>query len=146
MYVGGFPYSTTKEELTQLFNEVGEVTDIHLPMGTSESGERRPRGFGFIEMSDEDGKAAIERFNGTEFGGRRLTVNEAQPREQRPGGFQGRRDDRGGDWQPREKREWQPRQEQPAAAPAADAADADMASADDMDMPADEDTEEEAAA
>lgn len=127
LYVGGFPYATTKEELTMLFSEVGEVTDIHLPVDRE---TRRPRGFGFIEMPDDAARAAVDRFNGTDFGGRRLTVNEAQPRaerEERPrGDFRPRHDDR------------------PAApaAPQLEVVDggkeeeADMPSEDDMDMAA----------
>lgn len=49
----------------------------------------RPRGFGFIEMGDDDARKAIEALNGTELDGRQITVNEARPRENRPGGFGG---------------------------------------------------------
>lgn len=49
----------------------------------------RPRGFGFIEMGDDDARNAIEALNGTELDGRQITVNEARPRENRPGGFGG---------------------------------------------------------
>ncbi|HSI20916.1 MAG TPA: RNA-binding protein [Verrucomicrobiae bacterium] len=93
LYVGGFPYETTKEELTQLFSEVGEVIDIHLPFDRQFN---RPRGFGFIEMPDDAARAAIERFHGTDFGGRSLTVNEAQPRAEQPGGGNRGGGDRGG--------------------------------------------------
>ncbi len=138
LYVGGFPYATTKEELIMLFSEVGEVTDVHLPLDKE---TRRPRGFGFVEMPEEAARAAIERFHGTEFGGRKLTVNEAQPREERPdrpprqGGFQ-----QGGD------RQWdRPAAPQHDAAPAAmPAAEADMPAEEHViDMPA-ADTEDEA--
>jgi RNA recognition motif-containing protein len=80
-----------------LFSEVGEVIDIHLPFDKVTG---RPRGFGFIEMPDEAAKAAVERFHGTEFGGRTLTVNEAQPRAERPAGDRPRFD-RGGERAPR---------------------------------------------
>ncbi len=86
LYVGGFPYETTKEELTMLFSEVGEVQDIHLPFDKVTG---RPRGFGFLEMPDDAARAAIERFHGIDFGGRTLTVNEAQPRAERPAGAGG---------------------------------------------------------
>lgn len=130
-----------------LFSEVGEVQDIHLPFDKVTG---RPRGFGFIEMPDDAARAAIERFHGTEFGGRTLTVNEAQPRAERPQGERGgdrprfeRRDDRGprrDDWS-RDSRPAAPRHEEAPvlhveeggmseesdAAPADDAADMDEA-------------------
>lgn len=108
LYVGGFPYATTKEELTMLFSEVGEVIDIHLPMDRE---TRRPRGFGFIEMPDDAARAAVERFHGTEFGGRRLTVNEAQPRAEQEDRPSFRRDDR----QDRPRRDDRPMHDAPAA-------------------------------
>lgn len=116
-----------------LFSEVGEVQDIHLPFDKVTG---RPRGFGFIEMPDEAARAAVERFHGTEFGGRTLTVNEAQPRAERPQGDRPRferRDDRGprrDDWSHKGGDHAAPRHEEPAAAPAMDAEEAPM------DMPA----------
>jgi cold-inducible RNA-binding protein len=126
-----------------LFSEVGEVNDIHLPFDKVTG---RPRGFGFIEMPDDAAKAAIERFHGTEFGGRTLTVNEAQPRAERPQGERGDRPrfERGGDrprFERRDDRNFAPRHEEaPAlqveeggmaeeapAAPADEAADMDEA-------------------
>ena len=71
--------------MSELFAQYGEVVSCALP-NDRETG--RPRGFGFVEMSDEDAKKAIQALDGKDFGGRALRVNEAQPRESR-GGFGG---------------------------------------------------------
>ena len=81
IYVGNLPYSTTREDLEALFGEFGAVQAARVVMDR-ESG--RSKGFGFVEMDDEAGKAAIEKLNGSEFGGRKAVVNEARPREDRP--------------------------------------------------------------
>ncbi|MBZ0278714.1 MAG: RNA-binding protein [Anaerolineae bacterium] len=93
LYVGNLAYSVTKEQLNELFSQVGSVADIALI--TDHDG--RPKGFGFVEMSsEEEAQEAIKRFNGQVFNDRTLTVNEARPREERPksnfGGGGGRRD------------------------------------------------------
>lgn len=97
LYVGGLPYSTTDDALRDLFTQAGAVTSTSI---ITDKMSGRSRGFGFVEMSsDEEGQAAIEMFNGKEFEGRTLTVNEARPqgdRPQRTGGFGGRGGDRGG--------------------------------------------------
>ena len=81
LYIGGLPYSTTDQALQTLFSEVGSVTSARV-ITDRETG--RSKGFGFVEMSsDSEATAAIERFNGTEFEGRRLTVNEARPQAPR---------------------------------------------------------------
>jgi len=91
LYVGNLPYSTTADELRQVFGQHGGVTDVHLPTDR-ETG--RARGFAFIEFGDDEGaRAAIEAMDGAELGGRTLKVNEARPRTERPGGGGG---DRGG--------------------------------------------------
>ncbi len=84
LYVGNLPFSCTESELLEMFSEHGEVTSATLVMDR-ETG--RPRGFGFVEFAD-DGNArnAMEALNGTDVGGRSLTVNEAKPRENRGGG------------------------------------------------------------
>ncbi len=79
LYVGNLPYSTSDSELSELFSNHGEVTEVHLVMDR-ESG--RPRGFGFVEMSS-GADEAIEALNGKDLGGRSLTVNEARAREPR---------------------------------------------------------------
>ena len=66
-----------------LFAAHGEVHSLALPTDR-ETG--RPRGFGFVEMDDADAAQAISALNGTQMGGRALTVNEARPREPRSGG------------------------------------------------------------
>lgn len=96
MYVGNLPFQTTNDELQELFSNYGEVTDIHMPMDR-ESG--RPRGFAFVTMSSKDEMiAAIKGLDGQDLGGRPLRINEAQPREERGGGYGGGRggDRRGG--------------------------------------------------
>ena len=69
--------------MRELFAAHGEVLSCALPTDR-ETG--RPRGFGFVEMADEDAKKAIQALDGREFGGRSLRVNPAEPREQRSGG------------------------------------------------------------
>ncbi|MDQ8191435.1 RNA recognition motif domain-containing protein [Roseibacillus persicicus] len=97
MYVGNLPFSTTDDELKELFGEFGGVTDVHIPEDR-ESG--RPRGFAFVTMDSKEAMiSAIKDLDGAEFGGRNLRVNEAKPREDRGGGGgggRGGRDNRGG--------------------------------------------------
>jgi RNA recognition motif-containing protein len=81
LYVGGIPYSSTEEDMKNYFAEAGEVTSATI---ITDRYTGRSRGFGFVEMADEDGaKKAIELFDGKEFEGRKLTVNIARPREER---------------------------------------------------------------
>ncbi|MBI5743742.1 MAG: RNA-binding protein [Elusimicrobia bacterium] len=97
IYVGGLPFKTTEEEMNGLFGAYGQVTSAKL---ITDKYSGQSRGFGFVEMpNDEEANAAMEKLNGSDFGGRKLTVNEARPMEARPrtgGGFGGGRD-RGGD-------------------------------------------------
>ncbi len=84
IYVGNLPFSATESEIEALFGEFGQVERVSL-ISDRETG--RPRGFGFVEMvDDQEGRTAIEGVNGVELGGRTLTVNEARPREPRGGG------------------------------------------------------------
>ena len=83
IYVGNLAFSSTEAEVSELFAQYGEVVSCALPTDR-ETG--RPRGFGFVEMSDEDAKKAIQALDGKDFDGRSLRVNEAQPRESRGGG------------------------------------------------------------
>ena len=83
IYIGNLPYDSTEDQVRDLFSQHGEVVSCALPTDR-ETG--RPRGFGFIEMSDDDGRKAIEALDGQDFGGRELRVNEARPREDRRGG------------------------------------------------------------
>jgi RNA recognition motif-containing protein len=99
--VGNLPFSATEDEVLELFSQHGEVISCSLPKDR-ETG--RPRGFGFVEMEDDDARKAIQSLDGQDFGGRALRVNEAQPRERRDfggggdrGGFGGGGGGRGGD-------------------------------------------------
>jgi len=95
LYVGNLSYSTSQDTIRELFEQVGEVAEVNL-ITDRDSG--RPKGFGFVEMATEEGaQEAIRRFNGFTLDNRPLTVNEARPREERGGGFGGRRDNRGRD-------------------------------------------------
>ena len=91
-YVGGLPYETSEAELTDLFVQHGNVESAKVIIDKYTG---RSRGFGFVEMpSEEEGKAAITALNGSQLGGRTLTVNEARPQEARPGGGRGGKRDR----------------------------------------------------
>ena len=84
IYVGNLSFEATEDELRGLFEEHGEVLKVNL---ITDRDTGRPRGFGFVEMADAaQGRAAIEKVNGREVGGRTVTVNEAKPRESRGGG------------------------------------------------------------
>ena len=81
LYVGNLSFQTTSEDLQQLFAQAGTVESATV---VEDRDTGRSRGFGFVEMaSKEEGEKAIEQFNGTDLGGRNLTVNEARPREDR---------------------------------------------------------------
>ena len=87
LYVGNLSFNVNSEDLEQMFAEYGEVTSSQV-ISDRETG--RSRGFGFVELADEEaGRKAIEEMDGKDAGGRRLTVNVARAREERP-----RRDDR----------------------------------------------------
>ena len=84
LYVGNLSFKTTEDELRSAFGQFGSVTDVYVAMDKMTG---RPRGFAFVTMgTDEEAKAAAEKLNGTDPGGRQLTVNEARPKEERPGG------------------------------------------------------------
>jgi RNA recognition motif-containing protein len=81
LYVGGIPYSTTENDLKEAFSQAGEVTSSAIIIDKMTG---RSKGFGFIEMTnDSDAEKAIDMFNGKDFQGRTLTVNEARPLEER---------------------------------------------------------------
>jgi cold-inducible RNA-binding protein len=83
LYVGNLSFQTSSEDLQQLFSQAGTVESASV---VEDRDTGRSRGFGFVEMaSNEEGQKAIEQFNGTDFNGRNLTVNEARPREDRGG-------------------------------------------------------------
>lgn len=85
IYVGNLSYSTTEDELKELFSQAGTVTSVAL-IKDRDSGQSK--GFAFVEMSNQaEAEKAIQMFNGTPFGNRELKVNLARPREER--GFGG---------------------------------------------------------
>ncbi len=87
LYVGNLAYSVRDESLQEAFGQFGTVTSAKVMMDR-ETG--RSKGFGFVEMgSDAEAQAAINGMNGQALDGRPLVVNEARPREERPGGFGG---------------------------------------------------------
>ncbi len=92
LYVGNLPFGTTSSDLEQVFGQYGTVTKAQV-ITDRETG--RSRGFGFVEMSS-GADEAIQAMNGADFQGRRLTVNEAKPREERPRGGGGYGGGRGG--------------------------------------------------
>jgi RNA recognition motif-containing protein len=84
IYVGNLPFSTTEQDLQQMFGQHGQVSRASIVMDR-ETG--RSRGFGFVEMpNDAEGQAAIAALNGKDMNGRGLTVNVAKPREGGGGG------------------------------------------------------------
>jgi cold-inducible RNA-binding protein len=94
LFVGNLSFDTTENDLQDAFAAHGTVTETNLLMDR-ETG--RPRGFGFITMnSAEEAQKAISAMNGTQLGGRALTVNVAKPREERAPGSGGRREYGGG--------------------------------------------------
>ena len=89
IYVGGLPYQTTEQDLIDLFEQAGQVTEASV---ITDRNTGRSKGFGFVEMSDEQAaRAAIEQLNGINMGDRTITVNEARERQSTGSrGFQGR--------------------------------------------------------
>ena len=94
LYVGNRAYSVRDESLHQSFSQFGTVTSAKVMMDRDTG---RSKGFGFVEMgSDAEAQAAINGMNGQALEGRAIVVNEARPREERPGGFGGGGGSRGG--------------------------------------------------
>jgi RNA recognition motif-containing protein len=80
LYVGNLAFQTSSEELLELFAQAGTVESASIVQDKTERG--RSRGFGFVEMATkEEGEAAIQLFNGKEFNGRNLKINEAKPQD-----------------------------------------------------------------
>jgi len=88
IYVGNLPFQATDAEIRDLFSKHGTVESVSLP---TDRDTGRPRGFGFVEMSQADASRAIQALNGYSMNGRPLRVNEAQdrPRTGGPGGGRG---------------------------------------------------------
>lgn len=78
IYIGNLPWSTTEEQLKELFQSFGKVLSAKL---INDHETKKPRGFGFVEMEDQDALQAIEKLNSSEYGGRTLKVNEANPKK-----------------------------------------------------------------
>jgi cold-inducible RNA-binding protein len=97
IYVGNLPFTASEADVRALFAQHGTVESVSLPTDR-ETG--RPRGFGFVEMSQADAARAIQGLNGHQMGGRPLRVNEAQDKPRgagpRPGGGGGYRGNGGG--------------------------------------------------
>jgi len=82
IYVGNMSFDSNEEDLRKLFEAHGQVESVNI---ITDRDTGRPKGFGFVEMSnDTEAKAAIEALNGKDFGGRSLNVNEARPRTEGP--------------------------------------------------------------
>lgn len=81
LYVGNLPYSFKDDTLKDLFSPYGEVISSVI---ITDRASGRSKGFGFVELNDEEGKQAIAELNEKEVEGRKLVVNEARPREERP--------------------------------------------------------------
>ena len=87
LYVGNLAYSVRDESLQQAFSQFGNVTSAKVMMDRDTG---RSKGFGFVEMgNDAEAQAAVNGMNGQPLEGRAIVVNEARPREERPGGFGG---------------------------------------------------------
>jgi cold-inducible RNA-binding protein len=85
VFVGNLEFSTTRQQIEELFAEAGSILDVFLP---TDRASGRPRGFAFVEFAtDAEAEAAIQRFDGYELGGRNLRVNAAQARAPQMGGF-----------------------------------------------------------
>ncbi len=96
LYVGNLSYDTTQTSLQALFSQAGAVTEIVV---VEDRETRRPRGFGFVHMADENGaRSAIEMFDGKQLDGRSIKVAEATPPKPRESYGGGRDSDRGGRW------------------------------------------------
>src|SRR4030095_11643042 len=94
LYVGNLPFQTTSDDLREHCGQAGNVESAQV---VEDRMTGRSRGFGFVEMtSPEEAAAAIEQFNGKDFNGRNLTVNEARPRTDRGQGGYGGGGRRGG--------------------------------------------------
>ena len=83
IYVGNLPFSATENEVRELFAQHGTVESVSL---ITDRDTGRPRGFGFVQMSQADASRAIQNLNGKDLGGRPLRVNEAQERNGGGGG------------------------------------------------------------
>lgn len=111
LFVGGLPYSITDQQLKDLFSEQGQIESVTI---VTDRYSGQSKGFGFVEMvTEEDAQKAIATLNNTELEGRKIVVNEARPREDRPqrsfgdrSGGMGRGSDRGGGFRRNRSGRW----------------------------------------
>ncbi|MBS1771560.1 MAG: RNA-binding protein [Bacteroidetes bacterium] len=93
IFVGNLNFQTTESQLQELFEGFGQVNSVKIP---TDSYTNRSRGFGFVEMRDQQhAEQAIEKLNGSSFDKKTIVVNEARPRTERRDNFSGRNSDRG---------------------------------------------------
>lgn len=106
IFVAGLSYQISDADLKELFEEYGEVSSAKI---ITDKETHRSKGYGFVEMADEDGQRAIEELNGAEYDGRTLSVSVARPRNedggQRRNNYRGGGFNRGGGHGNRENRE-----------------------------------------
>lgn len=86
LFVGNLSFQTTEQDLSDLFGQAGKVDSVSI---ITDRMTGRSKGFGFVEMEDEAAETAITKYNGADFAGRKLTVNEARPLVKRDGGDRG---------------------------------------------------------
>lgn len=77
IYVGNIPWTASEDELKTYFSEVGQIISARI---ITERATGRSKGYGFVEVAEEDAEQIVEQMNGKEMGGRKLVVNEAKPR------------------------------------------------------------------
>jgi RNA recognition motif-containing protein len=81
LFVGGLPFTTTEPELQDLFSKAGKIVSVKI---ITDKYTGRSKGFGFVEFeTEEEAAKAIEMFNQSDLGGRKIAVNEARPMEER---------------------------------------------------------------
>ena len=84
LFVGGLPYTTTSDEIRELFSKIGEVTSADV---ITDKFTGQGKGFAFVEFKDDaNADKAIKELDGTDYNGRKMVVNEARPREERSSG------------------------------------------------------------
>ena len=88
LFIGNLPFTTTDEDLRNLFGSIGEVSSARV---ITDRQTERSRGFGFVEMESSLALKAIAELNDADYGGRNIRVSEANEREQKPRSFGGRR-------------------------------------------------------
>lgn len=80
VYIGNMPYNFDEEDVREHFEQFGDVKNVKLIFDRE---TQRPKGYGFVEMDDTEASTAIETLNGSQWGGRTIKVNEANPRKPR---------------------------------------------------------------